>query len=101
MTETRKVGDVMTPNPVSIAESASLAEAAALLGSKEISGLPVVDASGSLVGVLSQTDLIRGAGEPGAFCELAGPARSARNHDQAGADHRLDRGPRRGRAADG
>ena len=64
MIEPRKVADVMTPNPVSISETASLAEAAALLGSKEISGLPVVDASGSLVGVLSQTDLIKAQANP-------------------------------------
>ena len=64
MTERRKVGDVMTPNPVSISEAASLAEAAGLLDSRKISGLPVTDTSGSLVGVLSQTDLIRAQANP-------------------------------------
>jgi CBS domain-containing protein len=59
MTEPRKVGDVMTSNPVSISESASLAEAVSLLESRKITGLPVLDASGVLVGVLSQTDLVR------------------------------------------
>jgi CBS domain-containing protein len=54
----------MTPDPVSISEAASLAEAASLLDSRKISGLPVVDASGSLVGVLSQTDLIRAQASP-------------------------------------
>jgi CBS domain-containing protein len=49
----------MTPNPVSIVDSASLAEAVAILGSRKITGLPVVDATGTLVGVLSQTDLVR------------------------------------------
>lgn len=56
---TRTVGDSMTANPISIAESASLAEAAKLLDTRKITGLPVVDASGTLVGVLSQTDLVR------------------------------------------
>jgi CBS domain-containing protein len=64
MTETRKVGDVMTPNPVSISELASLAEAGNLLDSRKISGLPVVDGEGSLVGVVSQTDLIRAQANP-------------------------------------
>jgi len=55
----RTVGEVMTANPISIAESASLAEAAGILDSHKITGLPVVDDAGALVGVLSQTDLIR------------------------------------------
>ena len=59
MKETRTVGDVMTPNPISIVETASLAEAAGILDNRKITGLPVVDAAGTLVGVLSQTDLVR------------------------------------------
>ena len=59
MTRARTVGEVMSANPISIAETASLAEAAKVLDSQKISGLPVVDASGALVGVLSQTDLVR------------------------------------------
>ena len=59
MTQTRTVGEVMTPNPISITETASLAEAAGILDSKKITGLPVVDCDGVLVGVLSQTDLVR------------------------------------------
>jgi IMP dehydrogenase len=55
----RTVGEVMTANPISIAESASLAEASGILESHGITGLPVVDDAGTLVGVLSQTDLIR------------------------------------------
>ncbi|HEX7496325.1 MAG TPA: CBS domain-containing protein [Candidatus Limnocylindrales bacterium] len=59
MTHSRTVGEVMTANPISIAETASLAEAAKILDSQKITGLPVLDASGALVGVLSQTDLVR------------------------------------------
>ena len=59
MKETRCVGDVMPPNPISILDSASLAEAVGVLESRKITGLPVVDAAGTLVGVLSQTDLVR------------------------------------------
>ena len=64
MTESRRVGDAMTPNPVSISEAASLAEAVCLLDSNKISGMPVVDPSGALVGVLSQTDLIKAQANP-------------------------------------
>ena len=49
----------MTANPVSIAEAASLAEAAQVLDARKISGLPVVDERGALVGVVSRTDLVR------------------------------------------
>jgi IMP dehydrogenase len=59
MTPAQSVAEAMTPNPISIADTASLAEAAAILDSKKITGLPVVDAGGLLVGVLSQTDLVR------------------------------------------
>src|SRR5664280_2836916 len=59
MTHSRTVGEVMTANPISIAETASLAEAANILDTQKITGLPVLDASGALVGVLSQTDLVR------------------------------------------
>ena len=53
------VGDLMASEPVVVQANASLDEAASLLDLHGISGLPVVDRSGSLVGVLSQTDLLR------------------------------------------
>ena len=59
MTKARTVGEVMTANPISITETASLGEAAAILDNNKITGLPVLDENGVLVGVLSQTDLVR------------------------------------------
>jgi CBS domain-containing protein len=53
------VGELMHPDPIVIREDAPLAEAARLLDRYSISGLPVVDGAGFLVGVLSQTDLLR------------------------------------------
>lgn len=53
------VGDLMHPDPIVIRADAPLAEAARLLDRHSISGLPVVDGAGFLVGVLSQTDLLR------------------------------------------
>jgi len=53
------VGDRMAIEPIVIRADASLTEAAVLMDQRHIHGLPVVDASGSLVGVLSQTDLTR------------------------------------------
>ncbi|HEX7498235.1 MAG TPA: CBS domain-containing protein [Candidatus Limnocylindrales bacterium] len=59
MTKHKTVGDFMTANLISISETASLAEAAGILDSNKITGLPVVDDNGLLIGVLSQTDLVR------------------------------------------
>ena len=58
-TRVRTVADLMTRDPISVRGDAALAEAARLLDANHISGLPVVDGDGALVGVLSQTDLVR------------------------------------------
>ena len=50
---------LMTKNPVSINEHATLQEAAALLTDRQISAAPVINDAGRPVGVLSRTDLIR------------------------------------------
>lgn len=54
-----KAKDVMTHNVISIAPDATVLEAARLMLQHHISGLPVVDASGKLVGVLSEGDFLR------------------------------------------
>jgi CBS domain-containing protein len=53
------VGDRMAIEPIVVRADATLTEAAALMNRNRVHGLPVVDGSGSLVGVLSQTDLAR------------------------------------------
>lgn len=53
------VADHMASNPIIIRADASLTDAAALMDRHHVHGLPVVDHSGALVGVLSQTDLNR------------------------------------------
>jgi predicted transcriptional regulator len=53
------VAELMTPDPIVIDESAALDDAVRLLEENEISGLPVVDRDGVLVGVISQTDIVR------------------------------------------
>ena len=49
----------MALEPIVVRADAPLGEAAKLLEGHHISGLPVVDGAGTLVGVLSQTDLLR------------------------------------------
>jgi len=53
------VAELMTPDPIVVDEGASLDEAVRLLEEHEISGLPVVDGDGVLVGVITQTDVVR------------------------------------------
>ncbi|MGD9602754.1 MAG: CBS domain-containing protein [Gammaproteobacteria bacterium] len=53
------VGMIMTPNPVTIPASASVALAAHTMLQMKVSGLPVVDEHGELCGILSDSDLFR------------------------------------------
>lgn len=50
--------DVMTQNPLTVGPKGDITEAARLLLEKGFNGVPVVDDSGALVGVLCQSDLI-------------------------------------------
>jgi CBS domain-containing protein len=51
--------EVMTPNPLSIGERATLREAALFLTSKDISAAPVINEAGRPVGVISLADIVR------------------------------------------
>jgi CBS domain-containing protein len=53
------VASLMTRSPVVVLESDAIAAVAELLAGYEISGLPVVDSDDHLVGVISQSDLVR------------------------------------------
>lgn len=55
----RTVRDAMTKGTINVPADAPPSEAARLLDAHHISSLPVVDHDGRLVGVLSQTDLLR------------------------------------------
>lgn len=62
--ESARVRDLMTPQAVTIAPSASIKEAAQLLLSADVHRLFVVE-EGHLVGVLSTTDIIRAVANRG------------------------------------
>lgn len=51
--------DLMTPNPVSIGQNATVKDAAALLTDRGISAAPVIDDAGRPIGVLSRADVVR------------------------------------------
>jgi CBS domain-containing protein len=55
------VRDVMTPDVLTIAPDESIFVAARLMLQKRISGLPVVDGQGNLVGIVSEGDFLRRA----------------------------------------
>jgi CBS domain-containing protein len=54
-----KAEDVMTRDVIAVAPDATVLQAARLMLQHHISGLPVVDKSGKLVGVLSEGDFLR------------------------------------------
>ena len=53
------VADVMALDLIVVRADAPLEQAAELMDHHRVSGLPVVDSAGALVGVVSQTDLVR------------------------------------------
>jgi CBS domain-containing protein len=53
-----RVGDVMTRDVVTVSPSSSLKDVAVLLVERRISGVPVVDDQGNLVGIVSERDLL-------------------------------------------
>lgn len=56
--EARTAADLMTANPLSLREDATLREAIAFLVDRNISGAPVIDMAGRPVGVLTQSDVM-------------------------------------------
>ena len=54
----KTVAEVMTSNPIAVSPQTPLKEAIQILAEKKISGLPVKDDTGKLVGVISETDLM-------------------------------------------
>ena len=59
--------DVMIKDVVVISETTPLKEVAHLFAERKITGAPVVNAQGELVGVLSETDIIRKSNSIGAW----------------------------------
>jgi len=54
-----KASDVMSRNILSVGRDAAIAEAIRLMLDNRISGLPVIDTAGRLVGILTEGDLLR------------------------------------------
>ena len=54
-----KVEEIMTPRPFTISADATLGEAAQMMLNYKVSGLPVVDVAGELVGIITESDIFR------------------------------------------
>jgi CBS domain-containing protein len=54
----KTVADVMSREPITVRAETPLKEAIQILAERRISGLPVIDDTGKLVGIISETDLM-------------------------------------------
>ncbi len=48
----------MKYDPITISQNSDLADAAQIMAMNRISGLPVVDSNGDLVGIITKTDVV-------------------------------------------
>lgn len=71
MNQARRVKDVMNPDIMTVADDMTTDELARYLTEHEISGAPVVDGQGHLIGVVSMTDIGRQMAEPSEFSSSA------------------------------
>jgi acetoin utilization protein AcuB len=53
------VADIMTPKPITVSASDTIAKAARLMLEQKVSGLPVVETDGTLVGIITESDIFR------------------------------------------
>ena len=69
--QNKTAGEVMTRDVIVLTPEMTLREAAELLATKAISGAPVVDEDGKVVGMLSESDLISEAKKRAALPRVA------------------------------
>jgi CBS domain-containing protein len=84
--------DIMTAEPVCAEPSTTIRQLARLFENNEISGCPVVNQEGRLVGVVSKSDLIRRCSEGTAEIPPAYLFEVVCEHDGVDADSGSDRG---------
>src|SRR5215470_20351212 len=84
-----KVRDVMTSPVVSVGPDDSVSEATRIMLQRRVSGLPVIDREGRLVGIVTEGDFLRRAEtgtqrrRPRWLEFLAGPGRLAQDYARA------------------
>ena len=65
--------DYMTANPITVGPDMDIHQAIRLLLKRRISGAPVVDGQGNLIGIISKKDCLKVAFRAGYHKERAGP----------------------------
>jgi len=88
---TLHASDVMIKDVVTVAETMPLKEVTILFKEKRITGAPVVDANGELVGVISETDIIRKTTSIGAWSPSTAGQIMTRNAVTVAPDESLQR----------
>jgi len=58
------VREVMSSNPITIASDATLSEAARVMATNSVKRLPIIEADGNVVGVLSRADIVAAFARP-------------------------------------
>ena len=53
-----RIAEIMDPNPVTVTPDTSVEDVVAALRKHELPGLPVVDADGQLVGIVTEADMV-------------------------------------------
>ena len=56
---TLEIEKVMTPDPLTVSQDATIGEAARIMLENKVSGLPVVNDRGDLVGIITESDIFR------------------------------------------
>lgn len=54
-----RVKDIMTPNPITVRPDTTIEETAKIMLEKKVSGLPVLDDTGCICGIITESDIFR------------------------------------------
>jgi IMP dehydrogenase len=71
----KRIGDIMTKNPITAKENCSLVEAKNILEQNKIKKLPIVDKKGMLVGLITYKDILKSEAYPNACRDNRGRLR--------------------------
>lgn len=72
MVQPRRVRDYMTKEPYTVGPDMEIMRAVGLLVGEDLSGFPVVNVAGELLGMLTERDIIRVGIQAGYFDEIVG-----------------------------
>ena len=54
-----QIAEIMTTNPITVSSEATISQAAQIMLANKVSGLPVLDASEKVVGIITESDIFR------------------------------------------